>query len=366
MVNNIAFIYLTAFSKAGGIEQFNKNLMTSIHQIKPNSVAISLYDTTVDEKYFPQKSFKGFAGNKIAFLFSLIFSARKHQVYLIGHINLSLAAFIIKFINPKAQFLLMAHGVEIWPKQKRFAHWLIKSATQIFSVSQFTKSTILINNPSISSNKIKILHNSVDPYFNYPISFTKPNYLIDKYHLNTNDKLILTTTRLSSDEQYKGYDAVISIIKRLNNEFGPVKYLIVGKADDKELDRVNKLIKKEQIDDNVILSGFVPLHELIDHYLLADVFVLPSTGEGFGIVLIEAMACGLKVIAGNKDGSVDALLNGELGTLINPSDTIQLYNSINNLLQNNKSQPLDIQHRMKEHFSYPIFKKNIQLLLTDL
>ena len=68
------------------------------------------------------------------------------------------------------------------------------------------------------------------------------------------------------------------------------------------------------------LLGRLHGQELLDYYRLADVFVMPSTGEGFGIVFLEASATGLPVIAGNRDGSVDALAEGRIGTLVDPDD----------------------------------------------
>ena len=54
-------------------------------------------------------------------------------------------------------------------------------------------------------------------------------------------------------------------------------------------------------------AGPVAGEELPDYFRLADVLVMPSTGEGFGIVFLEAMACGIDVIGGNQDGSLDPL-----------------------------------------------------------
>ena len=166
-------------------------------------------------------------------------------------------------------------------------------------------------------------------------------------------------SRLSSEEQYKGYDQVINVLKKLNTDQTIIKYIIAGKADVQELSRVKQLITEQGLSDKVILTGFVKEQELIDHYLLADIFVLPSKGEGFGIVLIEALACGRKLIAGNKDGSVDALMNGELGTLVDPDDLDQLKLAIIDSLNDIKYDSLTIQESAQNNFGFHLFKNRI-------
>jgi glycosyltransferase involved in cell wall biosynthesis len=135
-----------------------------------------------------------------------------------------------------------------------------------------------------------------------------------------------------------------------------IKYLLCGKADFNEENRIRKLTKELDIESNVILTGYIKEEELKDHYLVSDAFVMPSKGEGFGIVFLEAMACGREVLAGNKDGSTEALQFGKLGTLVDPDDQQDLSKAILNTL----SQPRDsslIQQNMLEHFSFEKFKK---------
>jgi glycosyltransferase involved in cell wall biosynthesis len=75
---------------------------------------------------------------------------------------------------------------------------------------------------------------------------------------------------------------------------------------------------------HVRFTGFVPDCELADHYRAADVFIMPSTKEGFGIVFLEAAATGLHVIGGKADGSLDALRDGAIGEAINPMDVSEI------------------------------------------
>ena len=114
--------------------------------------------------------------------------------------------------------------------------------------------------------------------------------------------------------------------------------------------------------NNFILAGYVPESELTDHYLLADVFVLPSKKEGFGIVFIEALACRLPVIAGNKDGSADALKQGELGMLINPKEIKQIQKAI--LVQlNNMIECNIISKKVQKTYSFKNYKDSLNKYL---
>src|SRR5262249_25265519 len=92
--------------------------------------------------------------------------------------------------------------------------------------------------------------------------------------------------------------------------------------------RLEALATEKGVAEKVRFAGLVPLKELPDYFRLADVFVMPSMCEGFGIVFLEAMASGIPVIGGNKDGSVDPLADGVLGTARNPEDDKELASAI--------------------------------------
>jgi glycosyltransferase involved in cell wall biosynthesis len=87
------------------------------------------------------------------------------------------------------------------------------------------------------------------------------------------------------------------------------------------------------VGDSVTFCGFVADADLPAYYRLADLFVMPSRGEGFGIVFLEAMASGTPVLGGNQDGTVDALSDGALGALVDPQDPEGLADELHRLLQ---------------------------------
>jgi glycosyltransferase involved in cell wall biosynthesis len=93
------------------------------------------------------------------------------------------------------------------------------------------------------------------------------------------------------------------------------------------------MIDTTNVRDCVTLAGFVSDSELADHYNLCDVFAMPSKGEGFGIVYLEALASGKPTIGGNQDGAIDPLCHGELGALVNPDDIEEITQTIIQILQ---------------------------------
>ena len=155
---------------------------------------------------------------------------------------------------------------------------------------------------------------------------------------------------------------MISILPQLLQDGLQVKYILAGKADATEAKRMLELISTLKLEQHVLMPGFITEEEVNDHYLVSDVFAMPSKGEGFGIVFLEAMACGLPVIAGNKDGSTEALQFGELGTLIDPDDQQQLKAAIKNVLQQKKESIL-LQQKMLSYFSFEKYKERLQQLL---
>jgi phosphatidylinositol alpha-1,6-mannosyltransferase len=109
---------------------------------------------------------------------------------------------------------------------------------------------------------------------------------------------------------------VIEAMPRLLARFPDLKYLVVGDGSDRP--RLEAKSVTLGVADRVVFAGHIAEAEKVAHYNLTDAYVMPSFGEGFGIVLIEAAACGVPVIGSRTDGSREALLDGRLGRLVDP------------------------------------------------
>jgi glycosyltransferase involved in cell wall biosynthesis len=106
------------------------------------------------------------------------------------------------------------------------------------------------------------------------------------------------------------------------------------------------------------MPGFIPEEELPDHFALADAYIMPSKGEGFGIAFIEAMYYGLPVISGNADGSADALLQGKLGQLTDPSDPNEIAGAISKLIEDPQNF-LPNKEVVNTQFGYEAYKDKL-------
>ncbi len=362
----IQFIVLTAFSSMGGIEKFNRAFMKAMIDLQqPLNFKASfagMYDDHSDAAYVPPESFQAYSGNRLRFVAQNFLQSLRVDELIIGHMNLAMVGVLYKFFRPSKKLTVICHGIEVFEPVSGMKKKLLQKADHILAVSSFTKNK-LVELQQVPAEKISVFPNTLDPHFQLPAEFSKPAYLQKRYGLSEQDQVIFTLTRLNSEEGYKGYDKVISILPQLVKSGLSFKYILAGKADEAEKKRMQELIAANGLEEYVLMPGFIADEEVTAHYLLADVFVMPSKGEGFGIVYLEAMACGLPVIAGNKDGSVDALKNGELGTLIDPDDVLQLEQALQQVLGNDQLQKQQLQNEVMKVFGFESYYERLRIVL---
>ncbi len=284
--------------------------------------------------------------------------AKKPDLIIMTHLNFAPIALLLKYLLG-TKYIMIAHGVEAWDIKNPLLLTALKSADLILAVSNFTRDR-LCQDQGISLNTVKILPNTFNASA-WEIA-PKPPYLLTKYKLQPKQKIILTVSRLVTSERYKGYDRVLEALPTIRQAIPDIHYIIVGKGDDS--DRIEKIIHQKNLQDHVTLAGFIADEYLCDYYNLCDLFAMPSKREGFGIVYLEALACGKPVLGGNIDGAVDALANGELGVLVNPEDVQAIAQAIIKILTNGHDykviyQPEILRKETINLFGFPKFKQTL-------
>ena len=366
----VLFLTLKVFGFTGGIEKVCRTVCRVLYDLSAEELidplTYCMYDLGYDRdsRYLTKQQYKGFGGNRKLFVLKSILKGLKSDVIILSHINLLSVAYLIKRFSPSTKVYLIAHGIEIWRKLPEAKIKALNRLDKIIAVSHFTADQIKSVN-HIHEHKIEVLNNCLDPFYHFPSTFSKPEPLLHRYGLNKNQVILMSLSRLVSTEKYKGYDNTITILPRLVKNNPNLVYLLAGKSDEEEHQRLEKLMEQYQIRDHIKLIGFVDEAEITDHFLLSDIFVMPSKKEGFGIVFIEAVASGLSVVAGNKDGSVDALKNGELGFLVDPDNLEDIEATLKKILTALPSQEekTTLQQKVLQTFGYENYKNSIRNLI---
>lgn len=291
-----------AYGGYGGIALFNRELCAALPQheitVIPRVVRGAIQDVPSHVRFVAEA-----AQSPVAYLRALADARRaKFDLVICGHINLLPVAF--------GKPLLVVHGIEAWKKRRAS----IEQCRGILSVSAVTRDRLVgwsgYDGPAF------VLPNAVH-LDDYGVR-AKREDLVARYHL-AGKRVLLTVGRLDAAERSKGFDEVLSVLRDLPED---VVYMIAGGGNDAT--RLQHRARDLGVASRVIFTGLFADDDKRDLYNLADVYVMPSRGEGFGFVFLEAMACGLPAIASKLDGGREALLNGELGLLVDPTNPAEI------------------------------------------
>jgi phosphatidyl-myo-inositol dimannoside synthase len=358
------FLYLDGFASTGGIQKFNRNFVFALQKIvnqgNKEIKVLSGYDKA--SMIFPNQPtwFQGFARKRFYFTVrSLLVSYKADQVVL-GHINLSILGILIKYINPKAKLTIIAHGIEVWGELSGIQRTALQKTDQILAVSQFTQK-VLIEKHGVSQEKVKIFQNTLGYHFRKESKSKSVKELRQALKLPEHSLILLTVARLASYESDKGYDKIIEMMPQLRNTYPTLHYVLAGSGSVQEISRLTRKITELGMQNFIHLPGYIGDEDLYTYFAGANIFVMPSKKEGFGIVYIEAMANGTPVVAGNKDGSTDAVSAYALGHLVNPDDTNEIRETISKILSNTiEKSDAD---RVIEDFHFDTFCKRVEALI---
>jgi len=260
-------------------------------------------------------------------------------------------------------FIIYIHGEEITTessyrlfgrRRRHYLHW----ADALVAVSQFTRRQ-LMDLYGIACRKITLIINGVDVAHFRP--GPKDPALVARYGL-AGKRTILTVGRLV---ERKGIDMTLRALPAILMRVPNAHYLIVGTGEFEP--ELRRLVDELGLESHVTFTGRVPVTELVAHYRLCDLFVMPNREldnhdtEGFGLVFLEANACGKAVVAGVAGGAVEAVRHGETGLGVDGSSVSAVAGAIIDLLTDDakrqamEQRGLDVAQLCKSADRAPIF-----------
>ena len=363
------------FGSKGGIQVYSAYLLDALQRFLPSAKydVFLLHDKRCDQsnEYPPNVRFH-FLGDLPLKVRNIVYAAQasyfaivhKPNLIITTHLNLTPIAQRIKQIAG-IPYWTSAHGTEAWGVTDVRRQASIQAANLILSVSSYTRDRI-VKEQAISPQRIGLLPNTFDES-----RFTvdaKSTSLLRRYELRPDQPVIFTLGRLAKSEAYKGYDKVLLALPAIRKVIPNVHYVLAGEGDDRP--RIESLIQRMQLQDCVTLTGYIPESELAAHYNLCDVFAMPSKGEGFGIVYLEAMACGKPVLGGNQDGAIDALCDGQLGALVSPDNIQEIASTIVEIIKGTYPntliyQPEALRQEVVQTFGFKRFQNTLSEYLKN-
>jgi phosphatidyl-myo-inositol dimannoside synthase len=273
---------------------------------------------------------RGFARNKRRFVLAALrqaWSMRSSGIVLAGHPHLAPPAAWMRLMRPSLRTIVMSHGVEVWKPLTRQRRKALLAAERVLAPSTDTAAK-LTGVQGVPFSKVLRVPWPMNPAFLQmalnPQTLPLPSGF-------PRGRIILTVGRWAADERYKGADELIRAIATLQPAIPEVQLVAVGSGDD--LPRLRAIAAELHTENRVHFLEKLTNGEVAACYAHCELFALPSSGEGYGLVFLEAMAFGRAVVGVAAGGAMDIIREGETGFLAPPGDTESLVQALGKLLR---------------------------------
>lgn len=343
----------------GGIARYGRMVCRGLCQAGAGLRVLALADTAAGSaaaSLFPGMAYQPCRGSRPEFGGRALLSTAQQRLALIlvGHANFAPLGWLLSRLAG-VPFVTFIYGIDVWEPLPPARRWALGRSAQIISISRFTARQAVQAN-GISMAKVRILHNCLDPGFEGPTSPRRANSALS----------LLTVARMSLAEQYKGHDYVIRAMPALLARFPHLVYHIVGDGDGRPA--LEALAAQVGVAHAVRFHGSVSEEALRRHYAEASLFIMPSRGEGFGFVFLEAMAHGVPAIGGNVDATPEVIADGETGYLVDPTSVEAIVAATSRLLAHEELRQRMGQAAMRharQNFSFLQFQQRLLTYLSE-
>jgi len=259
--------------------------------------------------------YRGFGRSKMQFVRRGLLASRKTQIILAAHPHLAVPAAQMKLVAPNCNVITISHGIEVWTPLPWFRRLMFRRSDLLLAPSRYTADK-LIDRQGVPADKVRRLPWPLSPEIlrmaesraNLPLPPGFPEGLV-----------VLSVARLDASEKYKGVDKLIECTAHLRSAVPNLHLVVVGGGSD--LARHTQLARDLRVADCVHFFDKLSRAEIAACYARCDVFAMPSTGEGFGLVFLEAMAFEKPLIGAAAGGIPDVIEDGTNGFLVPTEDS---------------------------------------------
>jgi phosphatidylinositol alpha-1,6-mannosyltransferase len=308
--------------------------------------------------------FTGAARSKSRFATTAMRAARRRpKLVLAAHPNLAPIVRAMQVISPRMKSIVCAHGIEVWEPLSALRRSSLRRASLVLSPSRATADSLTIVQ-GVPPEQVRVLPWALDPDFETKVANAAGATLPDAFPAG---RVVFTVGRWLTAERYKGMDTLIMALPRLLLRWPDLQLVLAGSGDDREW--LQAIARESGVSRHVHFLTDLSYAQLSACYAAAEVFALPSRGEGFGFVYLEAMARGKPVIGGAHGGAPEVIADGETGYLVQHGDPVQLATSIDALLADPdmaKQMGSRGRERVEREFRFNVFAKSFRKILREL
>lgn len=310
--------------------------------------------------------FRGFGRAKTSFVFSALKAARKgraseQRIVIAAHPNLAVPAAWMKKVARNMKTIVVSHGIEVWEPLPAGRMRALRGADLALAPSSFTAQS-LTKIQGVAAERVIRLPWPLDPEY---LRFAEAPEKLPLPEDFPSGRVMLTVGRWAASERYKGADVLIAAVAKLCVEFPDLRLAIVGSGDD--VARLRHAAAASGAGERIHFFEGLRREEVAACFARSDLFALPSTGEGFGFVFLEAMAFAKPVIGAAAGGILDLIEEGENGILIPGHDAKQLAAAIQSLLQDEtlgRKMGSRGAEKVRQEYSFQVFRDRLEEILV--
>src|SRR5712664_4243167 len=232
---------------------------------------------------------------------ALLAALRKAKLVLAGHPNLGPVVQAMRVAAPQMKSIICTHGIDVWEPLGGLRRRALRHANLVLAPSRDTAEQI-VSQQGVARERIRVLPWALDPQFEGLLA--AGSQIAPPREFPTG-RVILTVGRWLVTERYKGMDTLITALPRLLTRWPELQLALAGEGDDRAW--LEDLSEQNGVNRHVHFLSGLSSAELAGCYTACEIFALPSRGEGFGLVYLEAMARGKPVIGGAHGGAPEII-----------------------------------------------------------